>query len=555
MAQCFFACEAQRALNLGGSHADHPLCQDCFKQVGQNCPCCDRAYTPAERTRITAFIAPAPQGPPMQMGLPPQQAFPTPSEPGYPVPPMPYMQPGYPTPSMQNRLPGPGYPVPPMPYMQHGYQAPSPVPSRPALCTICNRQPTDPVKMTGCGHVFCKAELIQQLTTQAAKSKEVKCPDPNCKAIATPFFLMIMLDSEAFQTYRLKHLHSIIVICPNCSVIEEIEKKHRIVCCSNCETRYCSRCAKKAELCHCLPPEEMTCRVCFLLMNSPGRHKKMVCGNCNAITCTYCEGADCACNHNALTAVTRIDDVVECSICGLYISIDSLDNIISMEDCRHVYHKECIQDYVEATLESGKFSKQLKCPDPKCMGTVGNFQSLVSTEQWDMYNQRLLETSFKIIQCPKCLESFAVDGDEQHVTCPHPKCNLAFCLQCKEPPHEGSCSRSNILNRIKDMEAAGYQVSQCPGCKLPYLKDEHCQHVKCMNPSCGVEFCFTCSCLRKPTTAHCNAWHRPGCDFYNEVGVAEEKKRGDCPECQRLGRLCDPPKRLRVPCRFDEDEV
>jgi len=514
MAQCY-GCEGTPTLNLGGSHAEHPFCRNCFRRSEQTCPFCDSTYTPSEKTRISSFLSP--------------------------------QLPGSSRPQMPQMLPRQAAPA----HTDTGSLG------RLSPCSLCSREPTDPVKMPNCGHMFCRAELKSRLTEQAANSKDVKCPAHACAVLAPSYFLMMMLDQEAFQAYRLKYLNVIFVTCPQCSVIEQIARKHRVVQCSNCELHYCSRCTKKKEECHCLPPEEMICRNCCLLMNPEGRHRKIVCMNCNAITCTYCGGDNCACNHNALTAVTRLDDVVECPICDIYISIDNLENIIAMEDCKHVFHKECIQDYVVNTLESGRFSKELNCPKQNCMGIVGNFQSLVSAEQWDMYNQRLLETRYKIIQCPNssCLESFAIDGEPKHVTCPNARCNLAFCLQCKELPHEGSCSRSNILNRIREMEATGDKVSQCPGCKLPYIKDEHCQHVKCMNTDCGVEFCFTCSCLRKPTTAHCNAWHRPDCAWYRAVGVEEEKKRKDCPECERLGRRCDPPKQLRVPCRFDEDEV
>lgn len=526
MAQCY-GCEGTPSLNLGGSHSEHPFCRNCFRQLEQMCPFCDATYTPSEKARINSFL------------LPPQL-------PAHTTPQVP--QAGY-----QNTQMYPEQAAPVQVTTLTGSLG------RPSPCSLCSRIPVDPVKMTVCGHMFCRAELKENLTEQAANSKDVKCPAYACSMLAPPYFLMMVLDREAFQAYRLKYLNVIIVTCPECSVIEHIERKHRVVKCSNCDLHYCSRCNKKREECRCLPPEEIFCRDCTCLLKSDGRHRKMVCENCDAITCTYCMQSDtnCACNHNALTAVTRIDDVVECTICEIYISIDNLDNIIAMEDCVHVFHKECIQDYVVNTLESGRFSKALNCPKHNCMGIVGNFQSLVSAEQWDMYNQRVLESRYKIIQCPNpsCLESFAVEGELQHVTCPNPRCNLAFCLQCKEPPHEGTCSRSNILNRIREMEAAGQQLAQCPGCKLPYLKDEHCQHVKCMNSACGVEFCFTCSCLRKPTTAHCNAWHRPDCDFYVAAGLEEEKKRKDCPECERLGRLCDPPKKLRVRCRFDEDEV
>ena len=426
---------------------------------------------------------------------------------------------------------------------------------RQSPCGICGHLPTDPVKMS-CGHTFCRGELKENLTKQAAIGKDVKCPNEACKASAPAYFLMMVLDKEVFQTYRLEHLKNIIVTCPRCTVIEQIGAKHRVVECSNCELHYCSRCAKDKAECRCLVPGEMTCPQCFLVMR-PGKHKLMVCGNCNATCCTYCgsNGEKCTCNYNALTAVTQIDDVVSCKLCYEYISIDKLDNIIAMELCKCVFHKECIQGHVVSKLESGQFSTAIPCPTIGCQGEVGNFEKLVSKQQWDMYNEKLMERRFTIIQCPNraCLEMYSVDNEVQEMTCP--QCSLAFCLKCKESPHPGtSCSRGNILNRIREMETAGQTVAQCPGCKLPYLKDDHCDHVVCANEGCKVEFCFSCSCLRVPTMKHCNAWHRPECKFYEAVGANEEKKRADCPECTRLGRLCDPPKRLRNPRHFDEDE-
>lgn len=680
MARCFWD-EGTPTLDLGGSHSGHPLCVECIGQVGEKCPVCDVAYTPADKERIKSFIQPTPrpqeppvfkpgppvfkqgpavlkQGPPQfNPAPPPFQPAPPSFNPGLPSfkPPPPSFNPNPPAmkpapPPMKSSPPafnpGPsamklGPPVfkqgPPFPIPAPAYQMPkpgsSPIPppytlppqmnppkfppqgppafppnqiyrppppvaipprgiglpaqqtyppgpssagvgdpsitsplytfnqslsaslGRVSPCGICSRLPTDPVKMS-CGHTFCRDELKESLTKQAARGKDVKCPNETCKFLVPAYFLMMVLEKEAFQTYRLEHLKNIIVTCPRCTVIEQIGAKHKVVECTNCELHYCSRCTKDIAACRCLVPREITCPQCTLVMH-PKQHKLMVCGNCNATCCTFCgmNGERCNCNYNALTAVTQMDDVVKCSVCYEYISIDKLDVIISMEGCKCVFHKECIQGHIVSKLESGQFSTGIGCPTPGCEGKVGIFEKLVSKQQWDMYNEKLMERNYKLVQCPNqsCLEKYSVEIEVQEMTCP--KCSIAFCLKCKEAPHPGtSCSRSHILSRIREMEAAGQMVAQCPGCKLPYLKDDHCDHVTCGNEECKVEFCFSCSCLRKPTTEHCNAWHRPDCRFYNPVGASEEKKRANCPECQRLGRLCDPPKRLRVPRHFDEDE-
>ena len=565
MASCSW-CAGTPVLNLGAKHASHPLCQDCLGQVGQNCPSCETPFTAEEKTRIESFLRPTPQSPSLQHppGLPPQLQGASPPQHGYALPP----QPGFPRSSSFPEAISPLFPGTIRPSMPPGYQSPTTPPpqvpssvsmgslGRPSICSICRKQTVDAVKLQ-CGHYFCRVELKENLTKQAGVSKEVKCPVDHCGNIVTAYSLMMLLDKEAFQQYRLTHLATIIVTCPACSVIEQIGKKHRDVICSNCELTYCSRCTKAKTDCHCLVPAEMTCPKCSLVIRPDrSRHRQIICQNCDAAICTYCiqSPPTCSCNHNALTAVTRLDDVVVCSICGDYIQMDDLNSIIAMEECTHVYHKECIQNYVEAELQGRQVSKAIGCPTRGCSGVVGNFQSLVRPELWDMFNQSLIQASFKIVQCPNpsCLESCSVDGEMRDITCP--SCRKAFCMNCKEPPHRGSCSQDFILRRIREMEAMG-PVAQCPGCKLPYNKDEGCNHVTCLNPSCRAVFQFCCSCLREPIMAHCNAWHRPDCQAYNAVGAETEKfSPAKCSECKRLGRLCDKPKQLRVPCRLDEDE-
>ena len=83
------------------------------------------------------------------------------------------------------------------------------------------------------------------------------------------------------------------------------------------------------------------------------------------------------------------------------------------------------------------------------------------------------------------------------------KCDLAQPLL--------STAHPVIPIKILPIHESGSQdevVGQCPGCKTPYVKDKGCLHVKCLKDACRIDFCFQCSCIRSPTMAHGNHFHR-----------------------------------------------
>ena len=181
----------------------------------------------------------------------------------------------------------------------------------------------------------------------------------------------------------------------------------------------------------------------------------------------------------------------------------------------------------------------------------------------------------KLISCPICTEKF-IPGLQRRVTCLNNNCKHIFCKECQENYHEdGTCQEKFIIDRIKDLEALNDPegVSQCPKCRWPYIKDPSCDHVKCQNSACNVEFCFKCSCIRSPTLAHGNHYHRPQCKNYfafdgdddylpkecKNAAKCKEKNHGKCShkcdECEKLGKLCPRPKNLKVPRKFAIDEI
>ncbi len=90
------------------------------------------------------------------------------------------------------------------------------------------------------------------------------------------------------------------------------------------------------------------------------------------------------------------------------------------------------------------------------------------------------------------------------------------------------------------------QISICPYCGAPGIKDEGCDHVICYN--CKNDFCYSCSCKRGPILAHGNHYHRVGCKHYAQFENDEFKK--DCAECIKAGEVCKRPTSLiegRIP--------
>ena len=92
-------------------------------------------------------------------------------------------------------------------------------------------------------------------------------------------------------------------------------------------------------------------------------------------------------------------------------------------------------------------------------------------------------------------------------------------------------------------KAAGLIVMPCPYCLALFSKDEECDHVECYN--CKNDFCFKCSCKRKPTLIHGNHYHRPDCEHhtpYDKEDIYEE----DCDECKEKGEgvICARPNNL-----------
>ena len=58
----------------------------------------------------------------------------------------------------------------------------------------------------------------------------------------------------------------------------------------------------------------------------------------------------------------------------------------------------------------------------------------------------------------------------------------------------------------------GQDVRYCPNCDDPYMKDQYCDHVTCLN--CQKQFCYFCMADYTPIQIHGTSRHRRDCRNY-----------------------------------------
>ena len=104
---------------------------------------------------------------------------------------------------------------------------------------------------------------------------------------------------------------------------------------------------------------------------------------------------------------------------------------------------------------------------------------------------RVMTCEFIGCNCDVYIYDFARDANMHNTkhTCPsgHP-----FCVGCYKAEHDGQCIMDQIDEIDKDILSLPGDKKPCPGCKLIIIKDGGCNHMQCVNPRCGQNFCWTC---------------------------------------------------------------
>lgn len=363
------------------------------------------------------------------------------------------------------------------------------------------------------------------------------------------------------------------IICPRAPNIEiAIQKPIQIGLCSNdkkivftkylnCDHVLCEECELKsyvAKACiFCtrdLSPEELKkveqnllkqCSVCTTV--DPTTRLSM----CGCYLCEVCLGKAknstrklCSKCNKCVEIDIDLDSSKKVTIysCDICTSELTRSDMLTLE-CEHYFCPECLGYYILQHLGEKRHEvvKGIKCP--KCDTLLNDLmiQEVLSEEDFDKFNHIII--SHIVTECPNCSKVFS--SDVKKINCYY--CKYYFCTDCKR---EGS----NCTCKSEPEFVIPEGTAQCPGCKLPYFKDESCDHVKCGNESCGVEFCFCCSALRQPSLIHGNHYHRKQCKHFFEYSGDDDKYSPQCSACRKKGDLCSRPKNLKVPQRFSPGE-
>ena len=185
----------------------------------------------------------------------------------------------------------------------------------------------------------------------------------------------------------------------------------------------------------------------------------------------------------------------ECPIC---FELGTLSTGVSLNLCKHFFHKECLQEYFHMRINEKDFP--MVCAMDGCGSQILESQIIEALDP--TYKEKFYSFSLKhfvethkneIFHCPtpNC-EYFAFqDKVKKSFYCR--KCTKAFCVECQGEWHDGkTCEETkaedeNLKKFNEYVTAKGCQ--KCPSCQYYIEKNEGCDHMTCR---CGKEFCYSC---------------------------------------------------------------
>eukprot|EP00347_Sterkiella_histriomuscorum_P001452 403371984 len=223
----------------------------------------------------------------------------------------------------------------------------------------------------------------------------------------------------------------------------------------------------------------------------------------------------------------HIDENFKCPVC-----FDGYDeeNILPLTSCDHVFHRECLQIYLNGEIQESKFP--LKCPENACQKEllIEDLNDILSEEQ----RQKHLEFTFNqaiaqqqdMMWCPTadCKNVLVIEEGVNELHCD--QCNKDYCGQCKVEYHkERTCAQFQAENQ-NDKEflefVKGKQFKQCPFCQFWVEKSEGCDHMTC---KCKKEFCYKCGGVYR------------ACECTKENQRQEALRRQRFQEARRIARI------------------
>ncbi|KAM5228755.1 E3 ubiquitin-protein ligase parkin [Ctenodactylus gundi] len=196
---------------------------------------------------------------------------------------------------------------------------------------------------------------------------------------------------------------------------------------------------------------------------------------------------------------------------------------------RHVICLDCFHLYCVTRLNDRQFvhDPQLGYSLPCVAGCPNSLIKelhhfrILGEEQYNRYQQYgaeewVLQMGGVLCPRPGCGAGLLPEQGLKKVTCEALSglgCGFVFCRDCKEAYHEGECSAlcdtsaaatqayrvdERAAKQARWEEASKETIKKttkpCPRCGVPVEKNGGCMHMKCPQPQCKLEWCWTCGC-------------------------------------------------------------
>ena len=284
--------------------------------------------------------------------------------------------------------------------------------------------------------------------------------------------------------------------------------------------------------------------------------------------------------NNNVTLSTFNEGTFDCGIC-----LEPKKGVAcyKLDDCEHVFCKNCLQDFYNNAIMEGDIST-VTCLDPSCGKTLGGVRNRkekkplhprellamgisepTARRYVEMKRKKRLESDKNTIYCPrdhckhparsskyppvpsnladypdsdsdsedtkaKPSATAAHDPNDRLAVCENPKCRLAFCRVCYKSWH-GPYERCHPRDptELSAEEKASYDyiaanTSPCPECNAATSKTMGCNHMRCFQ--CTAHFCYLCGAWLNADNPY-QHFNKPGSPCYQRLWDMEEGDNGE----------------------------
>ena len=136
---------------------------------------------------------------------------------------------------------------------------------------------------------------------------------------------------------------------------------------------------------------------------------------------------------------------------------------IDLETCDHVFHEECIKQFIISKVDDSKFP--IVCPEPKCKKTLSDIdiKDILDPKTYKKFNEfqykNAVELQKDVSWCPTpdCKFVFFFDEEDKknnsELYCP--MCEKHYCLKCRTIYHVGiTCEEYYIDSNFEKDDSA-----------------------------------------------------------------------------------------------------